>query len=122
TLLALAVKHRDVVEFLREPVGELARPVRRVVVDDEHRDTVLSERADHPLEVLALVVGGQADGRAHVRMIAGVATTLPRNGDVAEQLELLADLLEIEGEAAFRVLAYRRAAQRVRDTGGPVAQ
>jgi DNA polymerase (family 10) len=55
-------------------------------------------------------------------MIAGVATTLPRNADVADQLELLADLLEIEGEAAFRVLAYRRAAQRVRDTGGPVAQ
>jgi DNA polymerase (family 10) len=51
-----------------------------------------------------------------------VAATLPRNQDVAEQLELLADLLEIEGEAAFRVLAYRRAAQRVRDTGGPVAQ
>src|ERR671933_1192671 len=47
---------------------------------------------------------------------------LPRNADVAEQLELLADLLEIEGEAAFRVLAYRRAATRVRDTGGPVAQ
>jgi DNA polymerase (family X) len=55
-------------------------------------------------------------------MIAGVAATLPRNADVAEQLELLADLLEIEGEAAFRVLAYRRAATRVRDTGGPVAQ
>ena len=51
-----------------------------------------------------------------------VATTLPRNAEVAEQLELLADLLEIEGEAAFRVLAYRRAATRVRDTGGPVAQ
>jgi DNA polymerase (family 10) len=41
---------------------------------------------------------------------------------VAEQLELLADLLEIEGQAAFRVLAYRRAAARVRETGGPVAQ
>ncbi|MGB2874560.1 MAG: DNA polymerase/3'-5' exonuclease PolX [Gaiellaceae bacterium] len=51
-----------------------------------------------------------------------MATTLPRNADVAEQLELLADVLEIEGEAAFRVLAYRRAAARVRDTGGPVAQ
>jgi DNA polymerase (family 10) len=51
-----------------------------------------------------------------------VATTLPRNADVAEQLELLADLLEIEGQAAFRVLAYRRAAARVRETGGPVAQ
>ena len=41
---------------------------------------------------------------------------------MAEQLELLADLLEIEGEAAFRVLAYRRAATRVRETGTPVAQ
>ncbi|HUK93623.1 MAG TPA: DNA polymerase/3'-5' exonuclease PolX [Gaiellaceae bacterium] len=51
-----------------------------------------------------------------------MATTLPRNADVAEQLELLADLLEIEGEAAFRVLAYRRAATRVRETGTPVAQ
>jgi DNA polymerase (family 10) len=51
-----------------------------------------------------------------------VATTLPRNADVAEQLELLADLLEIEGQAAFRVLAYRRAAARVRETGSPVAQ
>jgi DNA polymerase (family 10) len=51
-----------------------------------------------------------------------VATTLPRNADVAEQLELLADLLEIEGEAAFRVLAYRRAAARVRETGGSVAE
>jgi len=51
-----------------------------------------------------------------------VATTLPRNAEVAEQLELLADLLEIEGQAAFRVLAYRRAAARVRETGGPVAQ
>ena len=51
-----------------------------------------------------------------------MAKTLPRNGDVAEQLELLADLLELEGEASFRVLAYRRAAQRIRETGGPVAQ
>jgi DNA polymerase (family X) len=57
-------------------------------------------------------------------MIAFVAKTktLPRNAEVAEQLELLADLLEIEGQAAFRVLAYRRAASRVRETGTPVAQ
>ena len=48
--------------------------------------------------------------------------TLPRNNDVADQLELLADLLEIEGEASFRVLAYRRAATRVRETAGPIAQ
>src|SRR5262245_65724127 len=57
-------------------------------------------------------------------MIAVVAKakTLPRNAEVADQLELLADLLEIEGQAAFRVLAYRRAASRVRETGTPVAQ
>jgi hypothetical protein len=41
---------------------------------------------------------------------------------VAEQLELLADLLEIEGQPAFRVLAYRRAATRIREQGTPVAQ
>ena len=41
---------------------------------------------------------------------------------MAEQLELLADLLELEGEASFRVLAYRRAAARVRETAGPVAK
>jgi DNA polymerase (family 10) len=47
---------------------------------------------------------------------------LPRNTDVAEQLELLADLLELEGGAAFRVLAYRRAATRIRETAGSVAE
>ena len=48
--------------------------------------------------------------------------TLPRNDELAEQLELLADLSELEGESSFRVLAYRRAATRIRETGGPVAQ
>ena len=57
---------------------------------------------------------------AHI--IAFVATTLPRNADVADQLDLLADLCEIGGEDSFRVTAYRRAAQRVRDTPTQVAQ
>lgn len=48
--------------------------------------------------------------------------TTPRNQDVAEQFELLADLLELEGEDAFRVIAYRRAAQRMRETAGSIAQ
>ena len=48
--------------------------------------------------------------------------TLPRNVDVADQLDLLADLLEIEGEASFRVLAYRKAATRIRETAGSVAE
>jgi DNA polymerase (family X) len=51
-----------------------------------------------------------------------VATTLPRNADVAEQLELLADILELEGEAAYRLLAYRRAASLVREQSGLVAE
>ena len=48
--------------------------------------------------------------------------TLPRNVEVADQLELLADLLELEGEASFRVLAYRRAAARIRETAGSIAE
>jgi DNA polymerase (family 10) len=53
-------------------------------------------------------------------MIATVA--LPRNAEVIEQIELLADMLELEGTEAFRVLAYRRAAQRIGEAGGSIAQ
>src|SRR6188472_3277888 len=55
-------------------------------------------------------------------IIAVVAKTLPRNADVADQFELLADFLELEGSDQFRPLAYRRAAQRMRETGGSIAQ
>ena len=41
-------------------------------------------------------------------------SSLPRNDELADQLELLADLSELEGESSFRVLAYRRAATRIR--------
>ena len=41
---------------------------------------------------------------------------------MAGQLELLADLLELEGAASFRVVAYRRAATRIRETAGSVAE
>ena len=51
-----------------------------------------------------------------------MAATLPRNQDVAEQFELLADLLELEGADSFRVVAYRRAAQRMRESASSVAQ
>jgi DNA polymerase (family X) len=57
---------------------------------------------------------------AHI--IAVVAKTLPRNADVADQFDLLADFLELEGSDQFRPLAYRRAAQRMRETGGSIAQ
>jgi DNA polymerase (family 10) len=47
---------------------------------------------------------------------------LPRNDELADQLDLLADLSEILGEQSFRVLAYRRAATRIRETGASVAE
>jgi DNA polymerase (family X) len=47
---------------------------------------------------------------------------LPRNAELAEPLELLADLSEILGEDSFRVLAYRRAAGRIRETASSVAE
>ena len=50
------------------------------------------------------------------------AQPLPRNADVADQFDLLADLLELEGADSFRVIAYRRAATRMRETSGSIAQ
>jgi DNA polymerase (family X) len=47
---------------------------------------------------------------------------LPGNAEVADQFDLLADLLELEGAESFRVLAYRRAATRMRETSTSVAQ
>ena len=52
----------------------------------------------------------------------GTVASLPQNPEVAEQFELLADLLELEGAESFRVIAYRRAATRMRDTSGSIAQ
>ncbi len=54
-------------------------------------------------------------------MIAGVPE-LPRNPEIADQFDLLADLLELQGEESFRVIAYRRAASRMRETSASVAQ
>ncbi len=48
--------------------------------------------------------------------------SLPRNADVADALDELADVSEILGEQGFRVLAYRRAATRIRETGASIAE
>ncbi|HUG65113.1 MAG TPA: DNA polymerase/3'-5' exonuclease PolX [Gaiellaceae bacterium] len=48
--------------------------------------------------------------------------TLPRNGDLADQLDLLADLSEILEEESFKVIAYRRAAGRIRESPLPIAE
>ncbi|CAN5196592.1 DNA polymerase/3'-5' exonuclease PolX [soil metagenome] len=51
-----------------------------------------------------------------------MAKPLPRNAELADQLDLLADLSEILAEESFKVIAYRRAATRIRETPGPVAE
>ena len=48
--------------------------------------------------------------------------SLPGNTEVADRFDLLADLLELEGAESFRVLAYRRAATRMRETSASIAQ
>ena len=47
---------------------------------------------------------------------------LPGNAQVADRFDLLADLLELEGAESFRVIAYRRAASRMRETSASIAQ
>ena len=47
---------------------------------------------------------------------------LPRNDVLAEQFDLLADLMELEGADSFRIGAYRKAAARIRETPSSVAQ
>ena len=51
-----------------------------------------------------------------------MSKTLPRNAELADQLDLLADISEILAEESFKVIAYRRAATRIRETPGPVAE
>src|SRR3954449_2101310 len=54
-------------------------------------------------------------------MIAPVPE-LPRNDLLADQFDLLADLMELEGGDGFRISAYRKAAARIRETPSSVAQ
>src|SRR4029453_1536566 len=48
--------------------------------------------------------------------------TRPSKAQVAEQFELLADLLELDGADAFRLSAYRRAATRIRESAVPLGR
>src|SRR4051812_615912 len=54
--------------------------------------------------------------------IIATMATLPRNDVLAEQFDLLADLMELEGADSFRVGAYRKASARIRETPASVAQ
>jgi DNA polymerase (family 10) len=51
-----------------------------------------------------------------------VGDALPRNAELAAQFDLLADLMELEGEDGFRIGAYRRAAAQIRETPSSVAK
>jgi DNA polymerase (family 10) len=51
-----------------------------------------------------------------------VPGTLPSNAQLAEQFDLLADMLELDGADAFRLAAYRRGGARIRESAVPVAQ
>jgi DNA polymerase (family 10) len=46
----------------------------------------------------------------------------PGNAEIAGLFERIADLLEIRGENVFKVNAYRRAAENIRETGRPLAE
>ena len=72
-VLPFAVQHVHVGQLAREPIRDLPGAVRRGVIDDQHavvRPEHLAERAHHRLDVVALVVGRQADGGPHLPIIA----------------------------------------------------
>ncbi len=47
--------------------------------------------------------------------------TATSNDEIADTLDHVADLLELEGESSFRVRSYRNAAQTIRDLDTPVS-
>ena len=57
---------------------------------------------------------GCAGGRVrHLALAAPLNATCVKNLEIARSFDLIADLLELKGENAFRVRAYRRAAQNL---------
>src|SRR5579864_5198042 len=61
-------------------------------------------------------------GKCRGNSIPRVTESLPKNTELAEQFELLADLMELEGEDGYRIGAYRRAASQIRETPSSVAR
>ena len=53
------------------------------------------------------------------RQLRSLRVTL-RNGEIADLFDLLGDLYELDGAVVYRVLAYRRAAKRFRETAESV--
>ena len=145
-----AVEHLHPVVLGGELVGELAGAVGRAVVDDEHAKALgrgagehLAGGRDDRLDVLGLVVGGQYQpglaghrsgtldraealasaprGSARGPYADGVAEPELSNAAIADALEELGDLYELDGAIVHRVLAYRTAAKAVREASVSVA-
>ena len=101
-------------------------PVGRSVVDHEHAVARgvqdVAERPHHRLEVSrSLYVGRQTTARG-MSLSSPHGEGAARNAELADQLDLLADVSEILGEESFKIIAYRRAATRIRETPSPVAE
>ena len=119
-LLARAVQDADTRVGAREPVRQVSRAVRRGVVDHQHTwsGAASSRRAhggDDGLEILALVVRGQDHphwaARARARGKYRLTFRAMRNAEIADALDELGDLYELDGAVVYRVVAYRQAAQ-----------
>ena len=125
-----AMQHMHPLVLGGQPIGDLAGAVGRAVVDDQHVEAAraparrehLARGGDDRLDVLGLVVGRQYQPR-----LAGHESAYPRasplyayrravadelsNAAIADALEELGDLYELDGAIVHRVLAYRTAAQ-----------
>ena len=122
------VQYTHVVVFARQPVGYPAGAVGRAVVDDENAKPLgrcarqhLAGGGGDRLDVLRLVVCRQDQPGS-----SGHPSAYPRavdlsNGEIADALEELGDLYELDGAIAYRVLAYRTAARAVREASVSVA-
>ena len=125
-----AVQHLDLVDLGGQPVGDLAGPVGRAVVDDEHAVAVAAAALEHGqhgaddrLDVLGLVVRGQDEpgGSGHGGRPRVEACPTSRTRRSPQYFDELGDLYELDGAVVHRVLAYRNAAKAVRDAPVSVA-
>ena len=125
-LLRLAVEDRDPRE-LREsrsaispvPSGEPSSMTRTRSASCRARRRA---RRSSPRGSRARCTSGGRGPREASPYHRGMPQTLPRNGELADQLDLLADLSEILDEESFKVIAYRRAAGRIRESPLPIAE
>src|SRR5207237_6457379 len=111
----------------RRRVGRRSRPFRRASCRRSRAPRRRAARASGPSSRgsrARCTSAGRPSRSARSRrlhMNGGVAA-LPGHAEIADQFDLLADLMELDGAESFRILAYRRAATRMRETSGSIAQ